>query len=126
MNNPKIPAENKAFAQQRHQQLWTTCKHNIRAWAAEAVASPNFSLLLPAMVQLAPAVDQSVRMGADSGPDSPSSSNSTTGTSGKLMEEAAVRVSRVRSNVLFSPGLDCNQWPDHNPNAPSGCGVQRW
>jgi hypothetical protein len=83
--NPLVPQLNKDSAQQRYDNLRATCIDTITRWAAATAATPAFGHLQPAMSLAQPAMELSLAAGSW---QCASSSQS----SGKLMEQAAVAV----------------------------------
>jgi hypothetical protein len=83
--NPLVPQPNKDSAQQRYNTLRATCLDTITRWAAATAASPAFVHLQPAMSLVQPAMEVSLAAGSWQ-------CASSSASSGKLMEQAAVAV----------------------------------
>lgn len=83
--NPRVPLLNKQAAQERYQQLYTSCNITVTAWVTETCATDKFQLLKPAMQGIAEAMESSVAAGNQQ-------TVTDTSNSGRLMEETALQV----------------------------------
>lgn len=82
--NPLVPQPSKQSAEERYQQLHTSCSSTIAAWVTRAAASDSFVQLQPAMTAIETAMEASVAAGQHLRND--------TSNGGKLMEETVLQV----------------------------------